>query len=224
MEAVGLLLSLKSTNTRQIIIFDWDDTLFPTEYFKTRMEMLHNHELIPPEINLNLRTIASNIIKVITNAKLCGNVSIISNATIEWLQLCIDVIPEIIPLLETINIISAQDSFKQLSNDTSNDPEKWKVWTFYHYIDYTIKIYEQLSKNNYYNILSIGDSIQERNALKINTSIFKKNYPDFIFSKTIKLIEKPTFKIIIDQLLYIIDLLSNVENIGYLDHDDYNFV
>ncbi len=224
MEAVRLLLSLKSPNTRQIIIFDWDDTLFPTEYFKTRIEMLQNHALIPPEINLNLRTIASNIIKVITNAKLCGNVSIISNATIVWLQLCIDVIPEIIPLLQTINIISAQDNFKQLSNDTSNDPEKWKVWTFYHHIDYTIKTYEQLSKNNYYNILSIGDSIQERNALKINTKIFKKNYPDFIFSKTIKLIEKPTFKIIIDQLLYLIDILSNVENISYLDQEDYNFI
>ena len=104
MEAVRLLLSLKSPITRQIIIFDWDDTLFPTEYFKTRIEMLQNHALIPPEINLNLRTIASNIIKVITNAKLCGNVSIISNATIVWLQLCIDVIPEIIPLLQTINI------------------------------------------------------------------------------------------------------------------------
>lgn len=222
--AVDLLLNLKSTvipKMINIIILDWDDTLFPTEYFKTRIDMLHNHALIPQEINLKLRTIASNIIKIITIVKTYGNISIISNASKEWLQLCFDVIPEIIPNLRTIDIISAQDNFKKLSNN----PAKWKEWTFYHHIVNTINIYNYSlveTKHNCYNILSIGDSIHERNALKINTTHLRKHNPNYILSKTIKLVEKPTFESIIKQLDILFHILSKIENINSLYDEDYN--
>jgi hypothetical protein len=227
--AIDLLLNLKSTvihKTLNIIIFDWDDTLFPTDFFQSRPDMLQNPKLIPEEINLELRTLAENIIRVITYAKLCGNVSIISNASKGWLQLCFDVIPEINPILQTINIISAQDNFKH----QSNDPAKWKDWAFYHHINNTIKSYS-ITNNNYnlvgyigacYKIILIGDSICERNALKNSAKYLKTQYePDSISIKTIKLIENPTFKKIINQLELIISLFFNLENISLLKDEDY---
>jgi hypothetical protein len=221
--AVNLLLNLKSTEiqkTINIIIFDWDDTLFPSEYFKTRINMLQNHNLIPKNIKLELRTLASNIIKVITNAKSYGNVTIISNASMKWLQLCFDIVPEIIPILRTINIVSAQDNFKH----QSSDPAKWKEWTFYHYISYLIKGYDQQDNIKYdYNIISIGDSIHERDALKKITNYLKEKNQYSIFAKTIKLVETPTFEKVINQLQILFHIFYEIENISNLQDEDYNF-
>jgi hypothetical protein len=219
--AVNLLLNLKSTiipkKIINVIIFDWDDTLFPTEYFKTRIDMLYNHKLIPDEINLKLRTLASDIIKLITCAKLCGNVLIISNAKSEWLTLCFQVIPEIIPILNTINIISAQDNFIHLSND----PAKWKEYAFYYNIFHTIKIYDNFIHN--YNLISIGDSIHERDALKISAKYIKTYNPNSIFTKTIKLLDKPTFEKVIIQLQILFHIFFKIEDLSYLGDEDFDF-
>lgn len=228
--AVNLLLNLKSTkisNMINIIILDWDDTLFPTEFFKTRINMLQNHKLIPEEINLKLRTLASDIINLITCAKTCGCVTIISNASLEWLELCFQVIPEIIPLIKTISIISAQDNFKH----KSDDPAKWKEWTFYHYINSSIELYNQQDNNyrpvqqkqNCYNIISIGDSIHERDALKINANYLKTYNSNSISAKTIKLSDKPTFEKVIIQLQILFHMFFKIEDLSYLGDEDFDF-
>jgi len=228
--AVNLLLNLKSTkisNMINIIIFDWDDTLFPTEYFKTRINMLLDHKLIPEETNLKLRTLASDIIKLITNAKTCGCVTIISNASLEWLELCFKLIPEIIPIMDTIYVISAQDKFKHLSNN----PAKWKEWAFYQFIIDKIELYNQQENNyspvqrkhNSYNIISIGDSIHERDALKINANYLKTFNSNSISVKTIKLSEKPTFEKVIIQLQILFHVFFKIKDLCYLGDEDFDF-
>jgi hypothetical protein len=229
--AANALLNLKSPtfpSLINIIILDWDDTLFPTEYFKTRTDMLLNHKLIPEEINLKLRTLASNIIKVITSANTCGYVTIVSNASMGWLKLCFQVIPEIIPIMQSICVISAQDNFKH----RSDDPAKWKEWTFCKYLNDLINQQEKYMKENYsnmsyrYNLISIGDSVHERDALKIYAqnlnTILNPIHPDSIFAKTIKLVEKPTFEKVNSQLLTLFHILK-IENINYMGDEDFDF-
>jgi hypothetical protein len=221
-EDINLLLFLKTPeiySIKSIIIFDWDDTLFPTMYFRSNSYMIDNPSLIPDDIKKQLHIIAANIIQVITCAKNYGYVSIISNATADWVYSCIQIIPEIIPIIETIKIISAQDRWKFY---TSN-PAKWKEYTFFQEIIQTITSINCLNSKNIYNLISIGDSIHEHDALRYNASKLLVDYPGSIYAKTLKFIVNPTFQQIINQLQTVSILFSSNEYTDFLDNYDFVF-
>jgi hypothetical protein len=149
-DAINGLISLNPpTPTIIITIIDWDNTLFPMDLFESNPKWFRNHSSIPNDIKIMLYKISQTIISLISSAKKYGPVAIISNATLDWIRKCMYVIPEIIPVLDPVFIISAQDNWKH----KSNDPGVWKIYSFNHTINHILQ--DKFTQKYNYNIFQL---------------------------------------------------------------------
>lgn len=209
------------SKSNSIIIFDWDDTLFPT-YHINSTNIIGN--IIPSDFQDNLNILSNIIINLLDNALTLANVIIITNAQYEWIDYSSNIyLPPIYDYLNSKNIekISARDycndnlliDDKIIDNyfeyydlyTSAGETLLWKKITFQNYF---------IDKKFYNNIISIGDSECERFGL-LN---MKLNDDDKIFRKSFKLNEKPTISLIIKELEYITKNLNVIVNYeGNLD-------
>jgi hypothetical protein len=179
---------------RHIIIFDWDNTLYPTTYLD---------DLVSVDTDI-LKKLELNIIKLLGLAREKGNVHIVTNAQTGWIELCTK---RNMPLLKdfldekNIPLISARSLYEEL---VPNNPMMWK----FHAMKRCINIEKGFERN--YHVMSIGDSIVEKDALA-NVMY------DFPISKTkyIKLCDKPNIEQLNIQLNFIVDYLDYI-----CDYDD----
>lgn len=166
-----------------LIIFDWDDTLFPTYWLLNNginidnAQDIRNHIIYFKELDMTLTTLLKVALSI-------GKVIIITNANIEWLYLSKKVLPETSKLIDKrIQLISARDIYHHAYTIAD-----WKKNTF---------------KNNIYGyvnwadqIISFGDAMYEYEALiALRKYISPKKH-----LKTIKLVQSPSFDNLIDQL------------------------
>ena len=175
-----------------LIIYDWDDTLYPTSF------ILGKNPINQSELAL----LEDKNIRLLEKSRELGITIIITNAATQWIYNSSE---QFMPTLykyikeNDILIVSARG---YATNKHIFDYEKWKDLTFYNTI-------RQLSTTNHINnILSIGDAVYERNAL-IKYGIFinkKNNYTTYI--KTIKYIDRPTPENMINETT---SLLYNLE-------------
>jgi hypothetical protein len=170
-----------SLNT--IIIIDWDDTLFPTSAYR--------QQNITPEY---LRILDKNIPKLLNYNK----TFIVSNASAEWLNKSLNMLPLTKEYIKKHNIpiISAREKYQALKS-----VEEWKKYCFKDIINsYNSKIF---------NILSIGDSTHEYNALlDLHDYIIKKNKIPILKNVTFK--QNPNEKDIIIQINVLNDKLKDI--------------
>jgi len=203
-DAINGLISLNpSIPTIIITILDWDNTLFPMNLFESNPRWFRNHSLIPNDIKIMLNKISQTIISLISSAKKYGPVAIISNGTLNWIKKCMDVIPEIIPVLDPVFIISAQDNWKH----RSDDPEVWKKYSFNHTINHILQ--DKFTQKYNYNIISIGDSMHEYYALIELCSNLYIITQTIVSSKIIKYIENPTIDQLLNQLTFTTSIFEN---------------
>lgn len=151
-----------------LLIFDWDDTLYPTN--------LLNDE------KLNTVDIDNRLYKTLSYLNNYGTIVIITNATRSWIDLCIDDLPMINKFIKNknIDIISAQDLYKEKYPSIY-----WKIEAF-------ISIMNQEKYNKYNNIISIGDGVYEYKALiALANYFYDAKYKIF---KTVKLVKYPSYK------------------------------
>jgi hypothetical protein len=208
------------SKSNSIIIFDWDDTLFPT-YHLNNNNIIGN--IIPSDFQDNLNILSNIIINILDNALTLANVIIITNAQYEWIDYSSNIyLPQIYEYLNSKNIekISARDycndnlliDDKIIDNyfeyydlySSAGESLLWKKITFQNYF---------INNKFYNNIISIGDSECERFGL-LNIKLDDDN----IFRKSFKLNEKPNISLIIKELEYITKNLNVIVNYdGNLD-------
>lgn len=190
-------MSYNKNNHKNIIIFDYDDTIFPTNIINN----IHNNNInnisILQSLELNhLDNIICNLFQTILSNHPNIYLYIVTNSQTGWIaNTTLKFLPKFNEFLTNYNnshyqfcIISARDNFEKI---WPNDPIMWKIKCF----ENILNKHEQEEKIK--NIISIGDGEPEYKAINfINT--FKNN----IFGKSLNFIQEPsTIKQIIDQLV-----------------------
>jgi len=142
-----------------IIIFDWDDTILPTTWLDE--QGVCDLEAVPSqEHEEQLQALTDQAIQTLLIAKAHGTVVFVTNAEHGWIELsCQKFMPSLYPLLQDVKILSARTKYEA---SCSFRPAEWKHLAFRDEIDGFCELVNQHRRKN---ILSIGDSPHEREAL-----------------------------------------------------------
>lgn len=182
---------LASSDT--LLFFDWDDTLLPTTWLIE--QGLISDQGLPENTEVTLSKVQQTLLQeletlaeqTLLSAMKHGRVVVVTNAADGWVESsCSTFLPGLLPLVDDLDIISARSCYEHAAEDS---PTEWKRLAFVDVID---AAFEGLSPCSRRNILSIGDSVHEQNALSAATRSVGCCY-----SKSVKLMEHPP----IEQLL-----------------------
>jgi hypothetical protein len=134
-----------------------------------------------------LNAMAAQAAYTLQEAKRFGKVVLITNAGREWIELsCQKFMPSLFPILKDIQKVSARALYEQHGVVS---PFEWKFLAFSSEIN---SYYETFPSDRQKNVISFGDSPQEREALiRVTEQLATCN------TKSVKLLERPD----IDQLL-----------------------
>lgn len=188
-----------------LIIYDWDDTLFPTSWMKNNNIDIENDNDIR-KYKLYFNDIDNSLYKLLIISLKFAKVIIISNAQKRWIyksaQLCLPKTSKLIKLY--IKIISANENYSNFVNIN-----QWKICAFNNDIENYI--------NSSRDIINIGDALYEYEALLS----LKHKYMHYKYLKNIKLVKDPTFNEIIDQQSILMKTLPKICVVNR--HIDLNF-
>jgi len=164
--------------SQSIIIFDWDDTLFPTTYVRVEKHLkwhkpLQQQAIKPQErqmIASKLSECARHVVSLLKMADEYGKVMIVTLAKNPWVMTsCKNFYPQVGQVLEQLKIpiIYAQEGVQVDYNKTSMmaDEELEMFWSgmkgkaITREVD---KFYSQYEGQSWKNIISVGDSDFER--------------------------------------------------------------
>ena len=187
------------------IFFDWDDTCLASHYlslngFSTRGACFPlKREFV--EMGAILTSLVGPLL---LHAAQFGRVVIVTNGTEGWVQMsCEQFMPELVPLISQLTVISAQDRYKYMF---PNRPIEWKRRTFRDVLDAETRPLGRVR-----NLISIGDGLAEQMAMHA-----MKAYPDTIYNnpinavKTVKLLEFPTLESLTMQLKIVRHMLESI--------------
>jgi hypothetical protein len=190
------MLNINSDTT--LIILDWDDTLFPTTWVnKNNIEIMNKqyNEVIYRKFFKNLDIALERLFRMLIK---CGNVMIITNALLNWIDISSKVIPltsDFIQRSNTVKIISARGEY----SDKYSDPNEWKRLAFKKHLN-------KLNKN-INNIISVGDAEYEYNAL---IDLYSDDINTFRLLKTVKFIRNPNMHQLMDQIQILYNSISKI--------------
>jgi len=162
-----------------LIIFDWDDTLFPTSFLAKNGFFTEKDKNTEKEEKIlkKLEKLEKSVIDLINITLTKGEVYIITNAVIGWVEYTAKKFyPNFYNILDKIKIISARG---ECENDFPNDIQEWKNQTF-------SNLRKNFDNKLVTNIICLGDSMLEIEAGKLLANCFQK-----AFIKTVKFKENP---------------------------------
>jgi hypothetical protein len=179
---------MKAKSHNSIFIFDWDDTILPTTFLT--QEDIINDEYLPEEFAEIFSILEKNIIKVLELAINKGDVYIITNSSIGWVEFSAKkYFPNMAKILTKIKVISARSEYEDAY------PGETKLWKEKAFLNLKKKIDLKLPSN----IICFGDSIVELEAGKTLASKVNNS-----FIKTIKFQQNPEPEDLIKQIGLII--------------------
>ena len=211
----------KNIYLTNIIIIDWDDTLFPTTWLNTN-EIKLNDENIKNTYKIYFQELDKSISSFLKAYADVGTIYIVTNANMKWIKASLNALPSSRKTIidNNIRILSARDMYsKEIST------QKWKLKTFETIIKTDLKnVFTITNKNITINILSFGDAVYEYVALinlhdlLDNKTIDKQNINFYL--KNIKFKPQPDFDSIIEEM----DLIKKNKNQlinekGYIDKE-----
>ena len=193
-----------------IILMDWDDTIFPTTWVNenkinlTDINSLNKYKLFFIELD-------NNIYELLKNLDKNSDVYIVSNANINWIKSGLSVLNRTSDYIisNNIRIISARDIYMNKLKDAID----WKITTFQDIMgDILYKVGTKIdTTKTYLNILSVGDAFFEYQALISLDTFFRDNNINIKYLlKNIRFIEKPDFDSLIDEVQ---STIKNIEPI-----------
>lgn len=188
-----------------LVIFDWDDTLFPSSWVQDDRIPLNR----PPEhMKASLKEIADIVAFTLDLAQKLGQVLIVTNAEKGWIEhSCKNMLPDLLPTLQKVSQISARSIYEQRSGF---DPVQWKLDAFVVEIQ---RFFPAETIHRRKNVLSIGDSAHEREAVLAATANIEN-----CRCKSVKLIERPSVEQLLkEQRTLVRCLASLVRHDGNLD-------
>ena len=200
----------------RVILFDWDDTLFPTTWLSNYEHLLDDPTMDKSYISFiyqSLQKIEQNVYKLFEEIlNYCSIFYIITNAESGWVEYTSSkympfVFNFILSNLDKIKIISAR------SNNSIQYPNCHYKWKLIEITNILSTIHNQ--SENYFSasrkhVISFGDNTIEKEATKEVTSV----YPNII-TKTIKFIDTPTCDQLVEQLEHVYTKLSYIINGAY---------
>lgn len=168
-----------------LIIFDWDDTLFPTTWLQ-ELGFGAGSELHPTKEQwTQLCRLAEQAARTLDAAKRFGTVVIITNAETGWIEMsCQMFMPWLLPFLQNIKTLSARSTYEPLGVQC---PTEWKCRAFETEIAAFCNLAEAPGQR-LLNFISIGDSLHEREALIQATAA---SHMPRCCTKSVKFIERP---------------------------------
>jgi hypothetical protein len=169
-----------------LIIFDWDDTLLPSSWLLQQgLKIAPNSKPPNDEQKEVLSRVAQHVVRTLSMAKRAGTVIIITNAEKGWVELTSrHFLPAVVPLLEGIKVLSARSTFEP---NWPAHPIKWKSLAFYNEIvAFYAMARKQYAEGYRENVMSIGDSMHEREALIEATELRD------CWTKSIKFLDAPS--------------------------------
>lgn len=170
-------------NTKQIIFWDWDDTLLCSSFLSSEGYSLNTSMVgADPDLLRQLQELESSTIKVLETSLQWAETVIITNAETGWVQLSAQkFMPNVLPLLDKIRIVSARSTYESMFPDS---PLKWKYCAFQDCLGELLQRTD-LSKH----VVSFGDSHVEREAVRAVTKDVANTR-----TKSIKFAERPTIE------------------------------
>jgi len=199
----------------RVIIFDWDDTICPST-FVAKADIATSDDL-PQHFQSIFDELCKCAEKVLAEASKHGEVIIITSADEGWVEYSAErFVPKLLPVLEGIKVVSARSRYEEFY------PKKslcWKAAAFAHEVN---EIFNNITEESSFDdnstliteassascststtssserrrreIISFGDSMDERTAVKIVASQLNAS------SKSVKFIQHPSPVQIIGQL------------------------
>jgi hypothetical protein len=173
-------------NKNTLIILDWDDTLFPSSWIITNKINLNKEETRQKYI-VFFAELDRLLYKFIKKAMAHGKVIIVTNALPIWVKTSLHTLPNTQRLLTNTKIVSA----RKLHQSETTEMMEWKKRTF------KDEVSQELQSSDIINIISIGDGDYEYKAL---IDLYKWNNENIKLLKSVKLMSKPSYDVLIDQL------------------------
>jgi len=165
-------------------IFDWDDTILPSCWVQSQGLRLDEESQVSDFQREQLSQVANLAMETLRAAKEHGTVVLVTNAERGWIELsCQKFMPTLYPILENVKILSARTTYE--SREVSS-PLDWKVHAFKSEI---LRVFGEEAMSEparRKNVLSLGDSMHEREALLRATA----SLPN-CRSKSLKFVERP---------------------------------
>lgn len=185
--------AVKHPSDDTVIFFDWDDTCLPSTFLASRGFKLDTPSEYLEDLREQLRELEISVADMLQTAMCHGEVHIVTNAERGWVELsCEKFLPGLAPLLSRIPVLSARTTYE---HTFPNAPLKWKFYAFQQRL---ANAFAQPQKSQ--NILSMGDSYVEREAIRAVTS----GCPNMT-CKSVKFAERPSM----GQLRRQIELVTN---------------
>jgi len=186
-----------------IFLIDWDDTLLASSWLAAQGLRLDSVE-IPHDVVLQLQALEKSITKLLTRAiNSSCRVWIVTNAEHGWVELsAMKFLPSVSKLLHKVEIMSARSTFQ---NQFQNKPDMWKVNAYSHIFQQTFHRKLESGFNGLFNVLSLGDSNFERNAVLHLSSSVKG-----VLAKSVKFVERPSMQQLMRQLEIVYENLDQV--------------
>jgi len=189
------------------IIFDWDDTILPTSWLSQNQLFINDPAPLPDYAKEELDRVAEAARSMLLAANKAGKVVVITNADEGWVELsCQKFMPSLTGLMQQFPVISARTTFERQGVSC---PFEWKVRAFAQEVD---KFFSTVSGDMKRNIISLGDSNHEREAvLKVSKSMLEDHV-----TKSVKFMVRPDS----EQLRKQHDLISSCFNQVVLHETD----
>lgn len=180
---------------KRIIIFDWDDTLFPSTYLSINnivsKECINNFERDYIEI------LSKDVVSLLEKLLEKYPVYILTNAEYSWIRHCIDRwYNPLSTIIDKISVVSARDNYKNKHESSSH----WKYLSMNDIFTFEGE-YDSLE------VISIGDSEDERSAIRKHYDENKIKY------KSIKLTYRPDLEILHTQIISLKEMIDSILNI-----------
>lgn len=142
-----------------LIIFDWDDTIFPTNWTINNGLNINDSSSIDRHITY-FQDLDNTVFQLLQKLSQRGKIIIVTNAVASWVYSCCELLPKTKKIINNTKVISARNLYQTKTNDIQH----WKILAFKNEIN---------NHNSVINVISIGDAEYEYNAL-INLDKMKK--------------------------------------------------
>jgi hypothetical protein len=187
-----------------VIIFDWDDTLFPTSFLANLGLHIEGPDA-PADIQAKLNILSECILLTINRAKQFGRVVIVTNAETGWVELTASkFFPLVASDIHQIPILSARSTFEPQG---FIKPLEWKEQAFSFVLDSHMAQVDSFKGCMW----SIGDSIHERDA------VIRVCEAAGLPFKSVKLMDRPDLNVLYRQHMLVqknmFDMTTNSDSL-----------
>jgi len=204
------------TPEQTLILLDWDDTIFPSSWC-SRRDLSLSDDVKPNEEEWSLlTTFAEEAVRTLQELQLMGTVVFVTNAETGWIEMsCQKFLPALMVEVKNLSRISARSTFEPMG---VKSPVEWKTRAFQQEIanfyddESTDDKGDDCSSNSTVtsltpirNIISVGDSAHERNAIMKAT----ENCTN-CRTKSLKLLERPEIHELKEQHELIVSFLRSI--------------